>query len=176
VREQQMGKSYFLVLVISTLLLQIGCGYKLVGRGQGLPRGLKRVFIPIFVNKTGEPQIEREITRTIRQEFMSDGRIKMVSRSRADAILTGEILSYVLTPLSFDTKDNVTEYRLNMTIHITLRDIKKKKIIFQESINADKEYLVTESIASSEIGKQEALRKASKDFALELLDLITESF
>lgn len=163
-------------LLASILLAGSGCGYKLVGSGQGLPENIKQVFIPIFINKTGEPQIEREITRTVRQEFMTDGRVKIGPRNKADAIMTGEIQSYVLSPLAFDPKDNVTEYRLNMSILITFRDIKKKKTLFQKNVDTYKEYRVSESIASSEAGKQEALRKASKDFALELLDLLTASF
>ena len=164
------------VLLVVILIATIGCGYRLVGSGQGLPGNIKQVFIPIFVNKTGEPQIEREITRTVRQEFLTDGRVKIGARNRADAILTGEIHSYVLTPLAFDPQDNVTEYRLNMAILITLQDIKKKKIIFQQTLDTYREYRVSESISSSEAGKQEALQRASKDFALELLDLLTASF
>jgi hypothetical protein len=161
------------VIIASIFVIGVGCGYKLIGRGEGLPGNIKQIFIPILTNKTGEPQIEREITRSVRREFMTDGRVRIGRRNRADAILTGEIQSYMLIPLTFDPQDNVTEYRLNMSIRITLRDVKKKKNLFQQTLDSSREYRVSESIASSEAGKQAALRKASKDFALELLDLLT---
>jgi len=161
---------------MACLLLELACGYRLVGRDSPIAPGLQQIFIPIFANKTAEPLIEQEITRALRQELMADGRLTLVPMKQADAILEGEILSYALIPLSFDTKDNVTEYRLNMTIKITLQDIKRRKVLFQDSIKASKEYLVNESIANSEIGRQEALRRAARDFALELLDLLTERF
>lgn len=166
-------------LVLCGLLLAAcgslsACGYSLVGGQLKLPKHVQKVSIPIFANKTYEAQIEKDLTGAVREEFIVDGRLKVVSPKQADALLTGEIQSYSATPLAFDARDNATEYRLNLTVLITLQDLVEGKTLFKETLTADHEYRVTSSISDTEARKKEALKAASRDFALELLNLLTE--
>ncbi|MBI2876135.1 MAG: LptE family protein [Candidatus Tectomicrobia bacterium] len=172
------GRSFSALVLYGLLLaawsLLSACGYSLVGGQLKLPKHIQKVSIPIFANKTYEAQIETDLTSAIREEFIVDGRLQVVSQKQADALLIGEIQAYSVTPLAFDARDNVTEYRLNFTILITLQDLIEGKTLFKEALTADHEYRVTSSIADTEARKREAVKAASRDFALELLNLLTE--
>ena len=53
--------------VLGLLMLTLGgCVYQL---GSSLPPNLKTVYVPTFVNKCGEPQVENETTQATIQEF-----------------------------------------------------------------------------------------------------------
>lgn len=166
----------FCIVLLFLLLSTISCSYNMVGGDLKLPKHVRKISIPVFGNKTREPQIERDLTRAVREEFVVDGRLKVVSQEESDAVLLGEIQSYSLVPLAFDARDRVTEYRLNLAVLVILRDVVEGKTLFKETLETDEEYRVTSSIADTETRKQEALEVSSRDFALKLLNLLTEGF
>src|SRR2546427_1880515 len=61
-----------------------GCGYSVRGH---LPDDVRTVAVPILVNRTMKPAVETEMTRAIATAFATDGRLKVVSRDVADALL-----------------------------------------------------------------------------------------
>jgi hypothetical protein len=157
-------------------LFFISCSYSLVGEDLKFPKHIRKVSIPVFGNKTQESQIEINLTQAVREEFIVDGRLRIASQKDADAVLLGEIQSYSLMPLAFDARDRVTEYRLDMSVLVILQDVTEGKTLFKETLDTDQEYRVTSSIADIESRKKEAVQISSRDFALELLNLLTERF
>src|SRR4030065_511948 len=109
------------VLLFSLLILQ-SCGYHMAGTGSHLTAGMKSIFIPVFENKTMEPIIEEELTTAVIREFLKDGRIEVGESSRANMVLKGSVISYKETPVSFDAVQDVLEYRVTVTTHLTLLD------------------------------------------------------
>src|SRR3990170_4516943 len=106
----------YLLLIAHSSLLFSACGYSLVGRGTSLPPYLNSISIPIFLNKSGEPNIEFEITK------------------------------YSLKPVAFDSKDNVMEYWLEISALIRLEDRVKENIILQQELYSKWDYKVSQSV------------------------------
>lgn len=165
------------ILIYIMVFSLFGCGYKLIGTGKSkLPTHIKTISIPTFVNKTREPGIEIEITRIIRDTFIRDGRLKIISSGSADSLLSGELRNYDLKPISFDTNDRVTEYRVLIHNKIIFKDLITDKVLLKQSLTADDTYKVTSVIASREAAEKETRRKAFVELAEMLRSLVFEGF
>ena len=89
-----------------------GCvGYRL---GTTLPPGIRSIYVPSFINRTGEPELEVTTTRATIQEFQRDGTLKMGSEGGADAYLKVTLQEFRLVPLRYsnDQAKTTSEYRL----------------------------------------------------------------
>ena len=62
------------VLVLTQPCGCVGLGYRL---GSSLPPDIRSVYVPVFVNRTGEPRVETEATRAAKQEFQRDGTLHL---------------------------------------------------------------------------------------------------
>ncbi len=62
-------------------ILPLSCGYHLVGTATGFGGGGK-ISIPVFINNSQEPAIERSVTEKVREAFIRDGRLQVVNTQR----------------------------------------------------------------------------------------------
>src|SRR5262249_3658667 len=90
-----------------------GCGYSFRGN---LPEHIQTVAVPVFANKTGEPRIESLLTNGVVEAFSTNGRLRVVKREDADAVLEGEGIGYSVQSISYDSQANVRQYRLTVTL------------------------------------------------------------
>jgi hypothetical protein len=101
-----------------------GCaGYQL-GPTNGLPAGSLSVQVLPFVNHTKEPRISEYLSASMRKQFQQDGTFNLRSSGSPDILVTGEIVRFDRTPLSYTTNDVLTpqEYTLVLTAKIVARD------------------------------------------------------
>ncbi|MEK6682271.1 MAG: LptE family protein [Nitrospirota bacterium] len=160
-----------LFLIISS------CGYRFAGRANELPPHLKAVAIPMFVNATYEPLIETVITNKVIQEFIADGRLRVVDTGKADAVLKGRISAFELAPLSFDRSNNVLEYRVVIHCDVVFEDVKNNKIIWKEpALSQSADYKVSGDISATRAAKERAIDEASKRLASDLVARLFEGF
>ncbi|MBI5042638.1 MAG: LptE family protein [Nitrospirae bacterium] len=173
-----MLKLYKIIFVFFLLIITAAsCGYRFSGRANELPSHIKAVAIPIFVNSTQEPLIESIITNKVIQEFIGDGRLKVVDTSKANAVLKGKITAFGLVPLSFDRSNNVLEYRVVIQCELILEDVKEKKIIWKEpALSQSADYKVSSDISATRTAKDRAIEEASKRFASDLVARVFEGF
>jgi outer membrane lipopolysaccharide assembly protein LptE/RlpB len=165
------------ILVVAMVLGLLGCGYHLIGTGaSSLPTHLKTLSISTFVNNTQEPEIEREITAAVRELFIRDGRLKIVSSQATDSDLKGEIRNYYLKPISFDTQDRVKEYRVLIDVEIVFKDLVKEKVLLKQGLTADDTYTVSAAIAGREATLRNTRKKAFEEFAERIRSLVFEGF
>ena len=164
---------FFISLFLSGLILG-GCGYRLVGTG-GF-KGANSIAIPVFKNNSSEPGIERNITTKVREAFIRDGRLDVISESDADLVFKGQINHYQLKAISFDDKGNATEYWVIMTIDVKVRDAAKDKYLVNQTFRTKWDYTVSSELVSSERARYEAIGEASKDFADKMVSIIIEGF
>ncbi|MBI5183174.1 MAG: LptE family protein [Nitrospinae bacterium] len=162
-------------LIFLPFFIIAGCGYHLVGWDSSLPTHIQSIAIPLFSNKSIEPGIEHELTARVREEFITDGRLKVVEEDRADTILSGEINRYSLIPLSFDSQDNVTEYRVEMEISVKLKDI-KDTLLINQMLDSKWDYEVKRELTSTEERRISAIKYASRDFARRLVNIVIGGF
>lgn len=77
------------------------------------------LLIPVLKNETLDYGLEEQLTASLIEYFMNDGRIRIARRSNADLILEGVITEVLKNPLAYDNRDRVVGYEL--TIHVRMR-------------------------------------------------------
>lgn len=95
-----------------------GCGIYQIG--STLPEELQTVSVATFQNRTGEPQIESTIANSIIQEFQRDGRLSVCDAEEADINVTGNLISYRLESMIYDSNQPKTtkEYKAEIKAEV----------------------------------------------------------
>ncbi len=162
---------------LSLITILVGCGYT---TGSLLPSHMKTIAVPIFKNSIlpeslsyqYHPGVEVDITREVIARFSFDGNLRVVGvGEEADLELVGELIDYIKEPLRYgpDAKD-VTEYRLTLVVNISLRDLRKDVVTWEEkNFTGDTTYFTTEKESS-------ALSNAIKDLARNIVDRTVEGW
>ena len=125
-------KAYILLLFMAGLMLILpGCGgYSLEGRGSLLPPYILRVGIPTLENNTNLPTLGEIVTREIYSEFLSRGNFQVLSSdSGVDAVLEGEISSYILIPRALDEEGIATSFLVSITANVLFRDLVEDQVL-----------------------------------------------
>ena len=64
-RFPTVAHPYFCLLPFALCLLTfLGCGYRVAGRGDRLPPGVKTIAVPVFTNSTRQFKIEQRVSAT----------------------------------------------------------------------------------------------------------------
>ena len=130
-----------LILVMLGSLFLPGCGKQPVSV---LPTHLKKVAIPTFTNGTVHYGLEDKLTRKVTDEFLRDGRLEVTDAKQADAVLSGNIVNYLLQPVSYDAQGVIEQYKLYVGVDITFTDQTINTVLWTESnIHEDYTYYVT---------------------------------
>ena len=179
------GFSGLFAIFLVLFLLLPSCGYRLGGTGGLVPEGAHSIAVPVFINGTHEPYVDTEVTRAVVNEFLADGRLRVVSLESADLALRGKVTKYEVTPLSYTVNSYVQQYRAKLTVDVSLEDLRSKKILWQEKGIASvfiSDYPVTydalgqTDIRLTKIAKEAAIQKAGQDVALTLRSRVLEGF
>lgn len=169
----------FLCVVFLALLLS-SCGYHATPVGGIVPANVKTIAIPVFINGTNEPYVDVEITKAVVEEFLTDGRLQVVSLEAADVILRGRVVRFDLTPLSYTLDSYVQQYQVSIAVNVSIEEAKSQKILWQEkglSTIFVSSYPVTiGEITATKIAKDGAIKNASKDIASTLRSRVLEGF
>ena len=167
------GRAPALGLVLLAVALA-GCGYSFRGN---LPDHIKTVAVPVFTNKTSEPAVESLLTSAVVQAFASNGRLRVVRPEDADAILDGEVVGYSVQSIAFDNLANVRQYRLQVTMNLKLRDVRRNTVLFdQQSLQEKADFQVLGAVSQT-IGSEEgAVRTAARDIARSIVSLTIDRF
>jgi outer membrane lipopolysaccharide assembly protein LptE/RlpB len=177
--------SLVMMFVLALAMMLTSCGYRLGGTGGLVPEGARSISVPVFINGTHEPYVDTEVTKAVVNEFLTDGRLQVVSLESADLVLRGKITKYEVTPLSYTVNSYVQQYRAKLTVDVSLEDLRSKKILWQEKGIASvfiSDYSVTydslgrTDIRLTKIAKEAAIQKASQDIALTLRSRVLEGF
>lgn len=113
-----------LVLAVSIFipLFLASCGYHFSGEGEGPKPGLKYVAIPVFENRTSEPDLGALFAGALRQEFIRRGPIQIVPVEEAEAVFKATITSIYITPVAHRPVENVVSNRITIEnrVYVTL--------------------------------------------------------
>ena len=128
----------FLSCWAMALLLLAGCGYHFSGEGPGPKPGLRTISIPVFDNKTSEPDLGSLFAGALRREFMQKGDLRVVPLDEAEAVFRGTITNIYTSPvghrdLPINYGNQVTiETRLYLVLEIRCVEIKTGKVLWQD--------------------------------------------
>jgi hypothetical protein len=174
-----------LAVVLFCLLLLPSCGYHISGTGGVVPEGVRTIAVPVFFNATNEPYVDVEVTQAVVEEFMTDGRLTVVSLEEAELALRGKVVKYEVTPLSYTTLSYVQQYRVDLVVDASLEDLRSKKVLWQfkgmesgfiSSYAVSFDATGRADIRGTRVAKDAAIKKASQDVALTLRSRVLDGF
>ena len=159
--ERHLPKEVFWVL-LGAMTMAAGCaGYRL---GSSLPPGVRTVRVPIFMNNTGEPQIENETTRAVIREIQNEGSLRVVEAGDADAVLKVTLVHCGVEPVRYE-RDNpkaAAEYRLRIQADMALIRSSTSETILARRTEGKATFLAT---ADPQTAKLAVLPQAAADLA-----------
>jgi hypothetical protein len=180
VGEESKRPSCIVVVLLALLLLLSSCGYRLTPVGGIVPEGARTIAILTFVNGTNEPYVDLEVTRAVVDEFLADGRLKVVSSEAADLVLRGTVTKFGMTPAAYSPDHYVQSYTVSIGVNVSIEDARTHKLIWQEtgvgSVFASGYGVTLGDITSTKTAKETALKSASRDVASTLRSRILEGF
>ncbi len=184
VRSAERGtRRRAVIILLLTALLAVpasSCGYHLSGRGSLIPEGARTIAVPALINKTFEPFVDVEVTAAVVNEFIADGRLKVVDVDRADVVLYGTIMKFQLTALSYTANAFAQQYQVRLVLDARLEDRRTKQILWQEngieSVFISDYPVTVGDISATKAAKEGAIRKASQDIAWTLRSRVLEGF
>jgi hypothetical protein len=163
--------------------LSSGCGYALAGRGSFLPSYIRTIGVPTFGNRTTVFNLETLLTQKVRAEFIGRGKYQVLPQDTGvDAVLTGDVTSVNIAPVSFGAQQLASRYALTMAARIELRDLRENKVLWENpSLLFRQEYEATAgrtAIDPTAFFQQDAtaLDRISSDFARTIVSAILEAF
>ena len=163
-----------LALALLAAGLTGGCGYTVGGT---LPSHIQTVAVPIFRNSTREPAVESQITRAVVEAFSTNGRLRVVNSSQADAILDGEITGYSIASIAFDKDANVRLYRLVVTVNLRLRDIRRNAVLFEQNqVQEQADFRVLDQVSQTISREETALTAAATNIGRAIVALTVTRF
>ena len=112
-----MTKAHKLATLLVAAGLLAGCGYTLVGQASNIPEDVRRVYIEPLTNETQRAQVDQILTQAISDEMVTRRRNFTVSstRSDADAILRGKVVSFDVRALTFDEDGLANNFEITIT-------------------------------------------------------------
>ncbi len=118
---------------LSLILLNLnGCGYRLANAklngGQG-----RTIAVPTFENQTTTYRIEQRLTEAVRQEFIRRTGFKVSSGNSGDVVMSGEVLSYIASPVIFNQRGRGSTYVISVDVGVRVTDTQSGKILFQNN-------------------------------------------
>ncbi|MDP6629608.1 MAG: LptE family protein [Kiritimatiellia bacterium] len=160
-----------LVLLMALVPLLGGClGYRL---GTTLPPGIQSIYIPTFLNQTGEPGLETTTTQAAIQEFQQDGTLRIASEESADAYLDVQLQVFRLQPLSYEDDNSraAEEYRLIIIAQVDFYRRKTDERLSRRLVRGEASF---EPSGDLSLSKLDALPEASEDLARHIVKMVVE--
>lgn len=124
-------------LARSAVLLFIGtmtvtCGYRFTAGGAPLPEGIREVYAPVFINRTGsnpiarlgetyraanEPGVEAIFTQAFREQLLRAG---VAGGPNSEARVEGEVLGVDSYPTVLSVGGTLASYRVSARVRLRL--------------------------------------------------------
>ncbi len=109
----------------------LGCGYTF--SASLLPGHIKTVAVPLMENRTNRGDLETALADSLVEAFLEDPTLKVADERSADSVIEGVILEYRRDPLRVGADESVLEYRLRITLEVRFVDVRKNRVIWEET-------------------------------------------
>jgi len=154
-------KSGSLIALVLLVLLQAGCGYELV-RDRSISGGeVVSVSLPVFKNRSLEPQVPAFFTDAFSRELAASGLVE-INKPGSDGILQGTINSIMSAPSSLTSSGLAVEKVVTVNVGLTLA---KPTGIVRSWAFGDSEAYSVSDINLEDFNKKAALQRIAARMA-----------
>jgi hypothetical protein len=150
-----------------------GCaGYKL-GPTNGLPAGSRSIQVRPFANKTREPRVTEYLSISMRKQLQQDGTYRLETSARPDILVTGEIVRFDRSGLSYQTNDVLTpqEYTLTLMARVVAVDVNSGKTNLNRDVYGRTYIRIGNDLSSAE---RQAIPLLTDDLARNAVSLLVD--
>ena len=168
-----------LVSLAAAFLSVSGCGYRVAGRTNLLPKTIKTIAVLAFQNRTANYRIEERLTDAVVHEFLARTSYRIVPQpDAADAVLRGEIDTIANSAEVFDpVNGRATTILVTVTMKVRLEDRATGNVLYHNDNFVFREpYEISTDIPSFFEEESPALDRLSRDFAQRLVADVLEQF
>jgi Lipopolysaccharide-assembly len=171
------------LVLVTVVIVESGCGYSLAGRGSFLPDYIRTIGVPQFTNGTAVFDVDRRVSERLRGELAGRGKYRIETRETGvDAVLSGEVSSILITPVSFNQQQQATRYVLILSAKVEFKDLKTGKVLWANPAMAFREEFEpttgsTITDANAYFGQDvNALDRIATEFARAVVSALMEAF
>ncbi|MCE1188948.1 MAG: LPS assembly lipoprotein LptE [Ignavibacteria bacterium] len=158
-------------MVLINFVSCVGCSYSFTG--SSVPPHLKTIGLPYTDDRSGspEPGLREKFSTLLTKKFVEDNSLRIVEKSKADALLETVITQITDGPAVFSAGssnrqgESVTRRRITVYIQAVCKDLVKKKVMYEKQFSAYAEYLPE----SGRTGRDEAIGVAIEQIANDVL-------
>jgi hypothetical protein len=166
-------KALWIILVVWVVFS--ACGYRFAGSGS-FPAGIKTISIAIFENRTAETGLENTITNDLIYEVTRSKEAALIRKDKAEANLSGVIVSTQTGSISRSSVDTSLERRVTVTLQLKLTNTSGTIIWSAKRVSESEAYVVENDKQGTEQNRQDAISRASKRLAEKIYNRLTEDF
>jgi len=154
-----------------------GCGYALVGTSTNLPPEVQKIYLSPLENATRRSEVEQILTRSLSEELLSRKRFTVVNDAhQADAVLSGRVIGFDTSPLTFDQEGRATQYQITILVSMLFKD-KADKVLWQNDRYVYKESYPVDPSEQTYFDREKiAIQQASVNFARTMVIDLLEGF
>ena len=132
-----------------SIFLIVGCSY--YSMAGSIPANINNVFIPLIENDTAEFEIAENLTSKITQEIAIQNILKITDNSNSDSTILGVITSATDGPFTFDSNEQVDEYRFSISLKILWVDNENEKNLIEKTFTGFGNYSINNDPSSDGI-------------------------
>jgi hypothetical protein len=166
------------LLILSTIALT-GCGYRVSGHSDLLPKSIKTIAIPAFGNVTQRYRLTELLPRALTREFISRTRYQVVAEpENADAVLTGAVVNYMFFPTVVDQQSGrAVGVQISVVLQINLVEKATGKVLFtRPNMEVRNRYEIAIDPRAYFEESDLALERVSRDVARTVVSSVLEAF
>ena len=137
------------IINIASIFLIVGCSY--YSMAGSIPANIKNVNIPLIENDTAEFEISENLTSKIIQEIAIQNILRITADSNSDSTILGVITNASDGPFSFDSNEQVDEYRFSLSLKVTWIDNENEKNLIEKTFTGFGNYSINNDPSSDGI-------------------------
>ena len=132
-----------------SIFMLVGCSY--YSMAGSIPANINNVYIPLIENDTAEFEISENLTSKITQEIAIQNILKITDDSNSDSTILGVITSATDGPFTFDSNEQVDEYRFSISLKILRVDNENEKNLIEKTFTGFGNYSINNDPSSDGI-------------------------
>jgi len=157
------------------LFLLGGCGYRPVIARDPLS-GVNGVNVIMFANKSYRPGVEAVLARDLVDELALRTGGRVLSGDQAQLELTGAVLTYTSTAVSYTALDAIQEYKISVKVEAALSEHQTRKVLWKGALTEEQTYPVNANLALQLNSEEAATAKICRRLSEDIWQKIGERF
>lgn len=140
---------------LALALLLSACGYRFSVGEAVLPEGIEAAYVPVFENRSGEPEAGAIFAEALAHALARSGRAAGPS---APARIEGEVVSLIASPAATQSDGRgVGVYRLRARIRLRL--VRDGALLCSREMEEGEDYLPSRTLLELDASRRQAVRR-----------------